>query len=236
DIFVVVAFRILPERIFAIPPYGSINLHGSLLPKYRGAAPIQWALINGEQETGLTTFSLKKKIDAGDIIYQEKIAIDPEETYDDLAERMSGAAGRVIEKTLDLIESGDIAPVAQDDSLAMPAPKINPADCRIDWSRDHLALVNFIRGLSSIPGAFTTFRGKKLKILRARRLMPAPDCDLEPGSILPDSRRLLIAGRGGAIEVLELIPEGKKKMTGDAFLRGYRPKESEILGDEPKGD
>ncbi|SYZ72671.1 Methionyl-tRNA formyltransferase [Candidatus Zixiibacteriota bacterium] len=229
DIFVVVAFRILPEALFSIPRHGSINLHGSLLPKYRGAAPINWALINGETETGLSTFFLKKKVDTGDLIYQEKIAIGPEETFDELYLRMSTMAGPVLGRTLDLIESGRVTPIRQDNSLATPAPKLAPYDCTIDWGFPALNVINFIRGLSSVPGAFTYFRGKKLKILRAKPYSEPLPAKYEPGQIIPGKRRLLTAVAAGAVEITELVPEGKAKITGAEFVRGYRPEEREML-------
>ena len=236
DLFVVVAFRILPEKLFSIPRLGSINLHGSLLPRYRGAAPINWAIINGETETGLTTFFLKKKVDTGDIIYQERIEIGPEETFDELYERMSKLAGPVIEKTLDFIEAGNVKPVSQDESLASPAPKITPFGCMIDWGFPSRNVVNFVRGLSSVPGAFTYFRNKKMKIFRARTVDSASGERIRPGTIINDKHKLLVATADGIVEILELLPEGKSRMSGGQFLRGYRLQGDEILGERPKGD
>ena len=236
DIFIVVAFRILPEKLFTIPESGSINLHGSLLPKYRGAAPINWAIINGETETGLTTFFLKKKVDTGDIIYQEKTEIAPDETFDDLYLRLSEMAGPVIEKTLDLIESGTIKEIAQDYSLATPAPKIKPEDCLIDWTLPATKCVNFIRGMSSIPGAFTFFRGKKLKIFKAVKSGQNESGHCRPGQIIGDKKRLIVATPDGNIEILQLLPEGKSKITGGEFKRGYQPKDGEFLGETDTKD
>jgi methionyl-tRNA formyltransferase len=236
DLFVVVAFRILPGELFIIPRYGSINLHGSLLPKYRGAAPINWAIINGETETGLTAFFLKKKVDTGDIIYQEKVEIGPEETFDELYLRMSDMAGPVIEKTLDLIETGNVQPIAQDESLASPAPKITPFGCMIDWGFPSRNVVNFVRGLSSVPGAYTYFRKKKMKILRARMADSFSAEKPRPGQIIKDKHKLLVASADGIIEILELLPEGKSKMSGSHFLRGYRPQGDDILGERSKGN
>jgi len=230
DIFVVVAFRILPESLYTIPPRGSINLHGSLLPKYRGAAPINWAIINGETETGLSTFFLKKSVDTGDLIYQEKVEIKPDETFDELYTRMSDLAGPALERTLDMIESGKLAPVSQDNSLATPAPKLSPFDCMIDWGFPPENLVNFVRGLSSTPGAFTTFRGKKVKILRAKKIERLDGQKGEPGRVVKDKNRFVVEVAGGAVEILELVPEGKSKMTGVEFVRGYRPDDNDIMG------
>jgi methionyl-tRNA formyltransferase len=236
DIFVVVAFRILPEKLFIVPNYGSINLHGSLLPKYRGAAPINWALINGETETGLTTFFLKKNVDTGDIIYQEKTDIGPEESFDDLYQRLSEMAGPVIEKSLNLIESGEVKETAQDNSLATPAPKIKPENCLIDWTLPAADCVNFIRGLSSVPGAFTFFRGKKLKIFRASKIVDETGADYDPGQIIRDKKRLIVAASDGNIEIIQLLPEGKSKITGGEFIRGYQPGDRETLGENTTKD
>jgi len=233
DLFVVVAFKILPEKLFSIPPKGSINLHGSLLPRYRGAAPINWALINGETETGLTTFFLKKKVDTGHIICQEKIAIGPEETFDELYRRLSELAGPVLARTLDSIEAGTAEQLPQDNALATPAPKINPYDATIDWGFPPHHVANFIRGLSSVPGAGTTFRDKRLKILRARPVTAETPDRIRPGRIIKDKHRLLIAVAGGILEIMELQPEGKSRMSGDQFLRGYKPRADEILGARP---
>jgi len=236
DIFVVVAFKILPESLFSIPKSGSINLHGSLLPKYRGAAPINWVLINGETETGLTTFFLKKKVDTGNIIYQEKISIGPEEIFDELYARMSERAGPVIEKTLDLIETGKVNLNTQDDSKATPAPKIMPFDAMIDWGFPPQNVINFIRGLSSVPGAYTAFRGKRLKIFRAKKIDIAPEKAARPGQIIRDKHKLIAAVAEGAVEILELQPEGKGRITGEQFLRGYHPDDNDILGAKLEGN
>jgi methionyl-tRNA formyltransferase len=230
DVFVVVAFRILPESLFSIPEYGSINLHGSLLPKYRGAAPINWAIINGEKETGLTAFFLKKKVDTGDIIYQKKIPIGPEETFDELYLKTAREAGPVLETALDLIESGKVDPIPQDSSKASPAPKLTPEAAQIDWGFPARNVVNFIRGLSSRPGAHTTFRGRRLIILKARPAEAETADKPRPGRVIEDKHRLLVAVADGAVEILSLKPEGKGSMSGEQFLRGYRPDSNDILG------
>ncbi len=164
DLIVVVAFRILPEVIFSLPPLGTINLHASLLPKYRGAAPINWAIMNGETKTGLTTFYIKKKVDTGDIILQREIEIYPEENFGQLHDRMAELGAEVLLQTVDLIEKGEAKAFRQDEALATPAPKITPEHCQIDWSREAVQIKNQIRGLAPSPGAFTQFRGKILKI------------------------------------------------------------------------
>lgn len=230
DIFVVVAFRILPEALFTIPPHGSINLHGSLLPKYRGAAPINWAIINGETETGLTAFFLRKKVDTGDIIYQEKIIIGRDETFDELYLKMSLLAGPALEKSLNIIEQGEFKPIPQDNRLATPAPKLSPEDCLIDWGFPAVHVTNFIRGLSSVPGAYTYHKDRKLKILRAGIAGPRDVNDLRPGRIREDKNRLLVEVADGIVELLEVIPEGKGSMSGGDFVRGYRPTRQDIFG------
>jgi methionyl-tRNA formyltransferase len=230
EIFVVIAFRILPEALYTIPKLGSINIHGSLLPKYRGAAPINWAIINGEIETGLTSFFLKKKVDTGDIIHQEKTPILPEENFDELYFRLSNMAGPMVIKTLELIGDPEFQPLRQDENLVSPAPKLTPEDCLIDWGFPSRNIVNFVRGVSSIPGAYTDFRGRKLKIFRAREVkLELPD-KYRPGQIINDKNKFLIATADGAVEILELLPEGKTRISGNEFLRGYRPNSSDILG------
>lgn len=232
DLYVVVAFKILPEALYTIPEKGAINLHGSLLPKYRGAAPINWAIINGESETGLTTFFLKKKVDTGNVIYREKIKIDPEDNFDSLYARMSDLAGPVIEKTLDLIESGKVEVTEQDNSEATPAPKITPFDAMIDWGFPARNVVNFIRGMSSIPGAYTSFRGKRLKVLNAKITDTARPSNTRHGQVIADKHELLCAVSDGVVELLEVQPEGKSRMTGESFLRGYQPSSEDILGEK----
>ncbi len=154
DLFVVVAFRILPKEIFEIPKYGSFNLHASLLPKYRGAAPIQWAIIKGETETGLTTFKLAEKVDTGNIYLQVKVPIHPEDNFGTLHDRLSELGADVIMQTISLIESGNYQLLPQDDSLASPAPKITKEICKIDWNKPAEEIHNLVRGLSPYPAAF----------------------------------------------------------------------------------
>ena len=245
DLFVVVAFRILPESLFSLPKQGSINIHTSLLPKYRGAAPINWALVNGETETGLTSFFLKKKVDAGDVIAQERISIHPDDNYDILSERMSQAAGPFLLKTLEMIESGQSQPILQDESLVTPARKLEPKDGLIDFNQPLLTVHNQIRGMTSRPGAYTGFRGKMVKIKQARPIMagdipvgPVPSGQIptgnaptnlepDPGTIIPNRKRLLVSCDGGVLEIASLIPEGRKQMDGVSFINGFKPQEGE---------
>jgi len=228
-IFVVVAFRILPVELFSIPPKGAINLHASLLPKYRGAAPIQWAIINGERETGLTTFSIQKKVDTGGIILQEKVPIGPMETADDLSARMSVLGADLILQTLDLIESGDYEIIPQDNSQASKAPKINPSDGHVDWSLPAEKIVNLIRGLSSNPGAYTHFDGRKLKLYRAR--VVEAENSRKPGEIITanDREGLVIKAGKDAVLIDEIQMEGKKRLPCCDYMRGCPIKEGHFL-------
>ena len=168
DIFVIVAFRILPESIFTIPPFGSFNLHGSLLPKYRGAAPIQWALINGETKTGVTTFFLKEKVDTGSIILQKEIDILETDNFGTLHDKMSLLGADVVLETLDLIENGKYLELKeQDNLLASPAPKITKEITKISWNKPALEIHNLIRGLSPYPGASFLHNDKNYKIFKS---------------------------------------------------------------------
>jgi methionyl-tRNA formyltransferase len=234
DLIVVIAFRVLPEKLYTVPRLGAINIHGSLLPKYRGAAPVNWALINGETETGLTSFFLQKKVDTGQIIQQEETEIDDNENFDSLYARLSEMAGPFLLNSLDLIERDDFAPTGQDHSLATPAPKITPFDAMIDWGFPARNVHNFVRGLSSKPAAFTFFRGKKLKVLRSAVAKEKAVGGLRPGSILPDRKRLLIQCAGSCIELLMVGPEGKKLMDGRSFINGFKPTENELFGESDK--
>jgi methionyl-tRNA formyltransferase len=232
DLFVVVAFRILPEELFTVPSMGSINVHGSLLPKYRGAAPINWALINGETETGLSSFFLKPDVDTGDVIYQQKIEIHDSDTFDSLYLRMSQMAGPFLLKTLELLEQGKATPVPQDDSRASRAPKLTSEDALIDWGFPARQVTNFVRGLSSKPGAYTLFRGRKVKILGCEPTDREISPDTRPGSILPVKKDLQVACAGSAVRITRIVPEGKKEMDGLSFINGFQPQPGEIFGQQ----
>ena len=230
DLFVVVAFRILPESLFTLPKYGSINIHGSLLPKYRGAAPINWALINGEKTTGLTSFFLNQQVDTGNMILQESVAIEDDDNFDSLYARMSAVSGPFLLRTLDQIRDPNFRPMAQDDTQASPAPKLTPFDTWIDFGFPADKVRNFIRGLSTRPGARTTFRDKQIKILAAAPAGDTADDGLRPGSIIPDRRRLLVACARSVLELTELVPEGKRGMAAAEFLRGSPLRPGSRLG------
>lgn len=218
DIFVVLAFRILPMEVYTIPPKGSFNLHGSLLPKYRGAAPIQWALINGDTETGVTTFFLQDKVDTGNIIMKRSIDIAPEDNFETLHDKMSVLGAEVILKTLELIESGNVEVKEQDDNLATPAPKITKELCKIDWTNAADKVHNLVRGLSPFPGAYFEYDGKRYKIFSTK---VASGKNLNPGEILTDNNIFIGCGEE-ALEILEIQPEGRKRMKAEDFLRGYK--------------
>jgi methionyl-tRNA formyltransferase len=217
EVICVVAFRILPEAVYTIPSKGSFNLHGSLLPKYRGAAPINWAIINGDRETGVTTFFLQRSVDTGSMILQRVIPIGPEMTAGELHDVMMEVGAEAVVETLRMIGAGDILPRPQDDSEATPAPKIFRDDCRIDWTASAEHLHDFIRGLSPYPGAFTTWRGKILKILRAQ---VRHDSGLKPGEVVAHGETLLVGAGTGSIEIRELQLEGRRAMSVEEFLRG----------------
>jgi len=234
DLIVVIAFRILPPEMIAIPHLGAVNIHASLLPRYRGAAPINWALINGETETGLTAFYLKRKVDTGDIIHQENTKIKETENFDSLHDRLSEMAGPFLIRTLELIENGT-TPSAQDNSAATPAPKISPFDALIDFGLPAKMVVNFVRGLSTRPGAYTFFRGKKLKVLSAavssaEDLKTPSDLTLRPGTVTCANKEIRVRCADKEVALLEVVPEGKKPMDGRSFVNGFRPKSGEILG------
>lgn len=227
EVICVVAFRILPEAVYSIPPKGSFNLHGSLLPKYRGAAPINWAIINGERETGVTTFFLQRQVDTGNVLLQRSIPIAPEMTAGELHDVMMEVGAATVVETLRMIAAGDILPRPQDDTQATPAPKIFRDDCRIDWTLPAERLHDFIRGLSPYPGAFTTLDGKILKILRAR---VRHDSGLSPGDVLATKQTLHVGTGTTALEIMEIQLEGRRAMPVEEFLRGTTLAQGEQLG------
>ncbi|HDK26470.1 MAG TPA: methionyl-tRNA formyltransferase [Candidatus Atribacteria bacterium] len=237
DIILVVAYgQILSKDILDIPRIGSINIHASLLPKYRGAAPINWAIINGEKETGITFMFMSEKVDAGDIIYQRKITILPDETYGELKERLSNLSGEVINEFLEEIKKGKIKRIPQDNQLVTYAKKMSKQDGEITWNDKGERVYNLIRGTTPYPGAFTSYKGKKLKITRARFLEDYP-YDFEasasiPGSVVKIEKDSLLISTGdkGIIKILKLIPAGSKEMMANQFVNGYKIKVGEILG------
>jgi methionyl-tRNA formyltransferase len=231
---IVVAFRMLPEVVWNMPLMGTVNLHGSLLPQYRGAAPINWAIINGEEETGVTTFKLQQDIDTGNILMQERIAIGVDETATELHDRMKVIGAALVVKTVNGLAEGVLKEMPQADlhvlnpaadrdgqTLGLKhAPKIYTDTCKIDWNKSADEVYNLIRGLSSYPGAFTQLSGKILKVFRAQKESGPPSTT--PGTYESDKKSILrFACRDGYISVKEIQLEGKKKMPVEEFLRGY---------------
>jgi len=218
DLFVIVAFRILPEKIFSMPSKGSFNLHGSLLPKYRGAAPIQWAIINGEEETGLTTFFLEKKVDTGNIILRKKLSIEESDNFGSLHDKMSLVGADLVLKTVELINTNSVELISQDNSFATPAPKISKEFCKIDWNKSAQEINNLIRGLSPYPGAFFNLNNKNYKIFEAKIDIAKK---LNPSEIKQTKNEISVGTSTNALDILEIQPEGRKKMKIADFLRGY---------------
>lgn len=224
DLQVVVAFRMLPEVVWSMPPLGTINVHGSLLPQYRGAAPINWAIINGEKETGVTTFKLKHEIDTGNVLLQERLAIGEDETAGELHDRMKMAGAQLLVKTLEGLMNQSLAETPQDviEAGALKhAPKLFTSTCTIDWNKDCAFVHNLVRGLSPFPGALTTLKGKVLKIYKSKKELTKPE--QQPGEWKTDEKSYLkFACADGYIHCLELQMEGKKKLPVEDFLRGFR--------------
>lgn len=224
---VVVAFRMLPEVVWNMPPLGTINVHASLLPQYRGAAPINWAIINGEKETGITTFKLRHAIDTGDILLQEKTPIGENETAGELHDRLQQIGARLLVKTVEGVFDGAIKETAQSEvrhlnaATLHHAPKIFTETCKIDWNKTVDEVHDLIRGLSPFPGAYTYLNEKMLKIYRSEKEHKQPA--IAAGQFETDGKTVLKFGcRDGAVLIKELQLEGKKRMKVEDFLRGYK--------------
>jgi methionyl-tRNA formyltransferase len=230
DIQVVVAFRMLPEQVWSMPPKGTINLHASLLPQYRGAAPINHAIMNGEKRTGVTTFFINKDIDTGQIIMQKEVEIPDAFTAGDLHDELMKSGARLVVETLALIEKGNFNPIPQSDlikhdQILKPAPKIFRDDCRINWNADVLKIYNMIRGLSPSPSAFAYLSGQSetmmIKFFRAG--YKSGTHHFSPGTIVIENRsRFLIAVPGGFIIPQEIQPADRKRMDANSFMNGIR--------------
>ena len=225
DLQIVVAFRMLPEIVWNTPPLGTINVHGSLLPQYRGAAPINWAVINGEKETGVTTFKLKHEIDTGDILLQESLPIGEDETAGEVHDRMKEIGAKVLVETVKGLAESRITEQPQtlnlQPSTLHHAPKIHTDTCIIHWDRPVETVHNLIRGLSPYPGAFTTLNEKILKVFRSKKEITYPKST--EGDYETDGRTYLkFACADGYLHLLEVQLEGKKRMSIDDFLKGYR--------------
>jgi methionyl-tRNA formyltransferase len=227
DLQIVVAFRMLPEAVWNMPPMGSVNLHGSLLPQYRGAAPINWAVINGEKETGVTTFILKHEIDTGDILLQKSFAIGENDTAGEVHDTMKEIGANVLVETVKGLAEGSLNEIPQLSTLNSPlstikhAPKIFTETCKIDFTKTVEEVHNLIRGLSPFPGAFTSLNGKMCKIYRSEKEITTTYS--ETGTYKTDGKTFLkFVCADGFVLVKELQLEGKKKMLVEDFLRGYR--------------
>jgi len=227
DLQVVVAFRMLPEMVWTMPRFGTFNLHGSLLPQYRGAAPLNWAVINGEKETGVTTFLLDHEIDTGRILFKEKITIGDQDTVGGIHDRLMEIGAKLVLRTIDALAEGNYTAVSQDQVSTEPlkhAPKLFKEDCHIDWSWPGEKIRNLIRGLSPYPGAWTAVTGENgqsssLKIFFAEF---KPESGLVPGTVFTDGRTILkIAAADGWLELTDLQLSGKKRMNTDELLRGF---------------
>ena len=220
DLGVVIAFRMMPVAVWSMPRLGTFNLHASLLPAYRGAAPINRAIMNGETKTGVTTFFLRHEIDTGDLLLQEETAIGPDETAGELHDRLMWIGADLVAATLKGIEEGNLQPIPQGNAAGLPtAPKIFQDDCRIDWNRGAREVHNQIRGLSPFPGAFTEWQGHGIKVYRSRM---AEEASPGPGIFFRSASNRLCAGCAeGSLELLEVQPQGKKRMSASDFLNGW---------------
>ena len=232
DVIVVVAYgHIIPPWMIELPRLGCINLHASVLPKYRGAAPIAWALVRGEKETGVTTMKIDAGMDTGDILLVRPEPIRADDTTATLSERLSLAGADLMVETLRKLERGEITPQPQDSRLATLAPRLKKSDGRVDWTRPAIELARRVRGLAPWPGAFTTFRGKNLHIWRAEALAASGGAPLAPGAISTEGGRLAVASGEGTLLVLEEVQlEGRKRLSAREFMNGARVRPGEILG------
>ncbi len=224
---VVVAFRMLPEVVWNMPEKGTFNLHASLLPQYRGAAPINWAVMNGETESGVTTFFLQHQIDTGNIIFQEKVAIGESETAGELHDKLMNVGAGLVVKTLEAIENGNAPSIPQNTIVGelQEAPKIFKETCKIDWNKSANAVFNHVRGLSPYPTAFTTLVSSDeeigLKVFRVRKMEKGEKKKGGNGTIQVENQRMFVKCLDGWLEILELQMAGKKRMETKAFLLGF---------------
>ena len=228
DIFIVVAYKILPDSIIAIPKYGALNLHASLLPKYRGAGPIQWALMNGDKKSGVTIFQIKPKVDTGDILMQKEVDIFNEDNMLSLGNRLCEHGANMMIEVLNTIEEeGQVSGIRQNPKLATPAPKIRKNMTRINWSWTSQKIHNWVRGLSPFPGMSTNYKGKRLRVFKTSI---QSGIKLSPGTIIEaEGDRLIIATAEGGLRIHELQLEGKKRMKVDDFLRGNKIQPGDFL-------
>ncbi|MGO8984783.1 MAG: methionyl-tRNA formyltransferase [Terriglobales bacterium] len=234
DAIIVVGYgRLIPQWMIDLPRLEVLNLHASLLPKYRGAAPIQWAVASGETVTGVTTMRIDAGLDTGDILMQREIPIGPDDTAETLGPQMASLGAELMVATLRGVENGDVRPIPQDQAQATLAPILKKDDGRMDFTRRAGDLFNRLRGFQPWPGAFTSFKGKTLQVHRARPVQQA--ADLTPGEIVVEGSRLFVAcgknqGTSTALELIEVQLEGKRRMTAREFVNGYRPQSGDHLG------
>jgi methionyl-tRNA formyltransferase len=236
DAIIVVGYgRIIPQWMIDLPRLGNLNLHASLLPRYRGAAPIQWAIANGESVTGVTTMRIDAGLDTGDILLQREVPIRPDDTAETLGPKLASIGADLMVETLRGLESGQVRPTPQDHSKATLAPILKKEDGRMDFARSAKNLLNRLRGFQPWPGAFTIFRGKTLQVHRARPAQSA--VTLSPGQVAIEGACLLVgcgkdkeSRTNTTIELLEIQLEGKRRMTAQEFINGYRPKPGDRLG------
>ncbi len=228
DAIIVVGYgRIIPQWMLDLPPLGNINLHASLLPKYRGAAPIQWAIANGETVTGNTTMRIDAGLDTGDILLQHELAITPDDTAETLSPRLAAIGAGLVVETLSKLQSGSITARKQDNSQSSLAPILKKEDGLVDFSRSAIEILNRQRGFQPWPGAHTKFRGKNLQL---QKIQPADEAIPPSGLRVHDNRLLVGCAHNTSLELLELQLEGKKRTTARDFIQGYRPKPGENLG------
>lgn len=234
DLLVVAAYgQILKNRVLELPRLGCVNVHASLLPHYRGAAPVAWAILNGERTTGVTVFLMDEGMDTGPILLQRELEIGPEETRGELEARLAQLGGELVLEAVSGYAGGKLVPRPQP-RQGTRAPLLKKEMGRIDWSWPAQRVHNWIRGLNPWPCAFTSFRGKQLRLLRSR-LVPRREPSLPPGSILPEKGKLVVACGDGAVELLEVQLAGKRRLSGRDFVNGYRPSPGEKLGEFTKG-
>ena len=228
DVIVVVAFgQILPSQILTIPPLGCVNVHGSLLPAYRGAAPVNWAVVNGEKESGVTTMLMDEGLDTGDMLLKKKVIIDANNTSEVLYHKISIAGADLLVETLNGLSSGQIKAIKQDDGCSSYAPLLKKGDGLIDWSKDAEHIVNLIRGMLPWPTACTLLKGKTLKIFKSEQRVEGG----KAGTVLSvDKASFQVAAGKGSVLICELQLEGKKKMNTGEFLRGFSVKVGDVLG------
>jgi methionyl-tRNA formyltransferase len=230
EAYVVVAYgKLLPAWLIDLPKHGAVNLHASLLPKYRGAAPINWAIANGEKYTGVTIMRIDRGLDTGDILIQEAVRISPEDTASDLHDRLAQLGADLMLKTLDSLETGLLTPIAQRHELASYAPLLKKADGLIDWTQSSTTIHNRVRGFNPWPGTYTCFRGTILRVWKAR-LVDIPIEAQTPGTLIRDPRLEAVVFCGqGQLQLLEIQPENRKHMTAAEFLNGIRLGEHQTI-------